>query len=260
MSDGAREAVSVSTSRRPIFPLTWWMLPAVIAPAYLLRLFQVGRVVNFLDDRYVNAPGALNFVRWGMPGPDNWFTQPAKHLWMFLSIVLFGNDPFGWSMRQVLFGTGVVLLTFLLARRIFRVPFPALFATVLVALDPTWVVFSRAGSEDPPAVFFILAALILWTRAIQDDSDWDLLGAGVLVGLATATRWYAGLIAVVLLAVTLVVRRRKGAEALASACSALVAAPIAAYLLPFLPWMARGNSLADLWQLNTRPSIPRLRR
>jgi dolichyl-phosphate-mannose-protein mannosyltransferase len=251
MSTPEDDRPSDSNPRRPMFTLRWWTLPAVTIPAFLLRLLHVGSVVNFLDDRYVNAPGALNFMRYGMPGPDNWFTQPAKHVSMFLSIALFGNDPFGWSMRQVLFGTGVVVLTFLLARRIFRVPFPAIFAAVVVALDPTWIVFSRAGSEDPPAVFFMLAALLLWTRAIQDDNDWDLLGAGVLIGLAAATRWYAGLVAVLMLVIALVQRRRDGSLVLGKTGALLGAVPIAAYMLPFLPWIARGNTLADLWSLQT---------
>lgn len=245
---GRERAPHVETAeRRPMFALTWWMLPAVILPAYLLRLFNLGRVVNYLDDRYINAPGALNYVRFGMPGPDNWFTQPAKHLSMWASIELFGNDAFGWGMRQVLVGTGVVLLTFLLARRTFRAPFPALFAAALVALDPAWVVFSRAGSEDPAAVLLILAALFFWTRAVQEGRDPDMAVAGVLIGLATATRWYAGLVAVVMLAIALVAARRRGPSALMRLVALLGALPVAAYLVPFLPWMARGNSLGDLW-------------
>lgn len=240
---------AAEVSRRPMFRLSWWEPLAIFAFGYLLRLFNLGRVVNFLDDRLANVPTAFNYVRHGIMGPDNWFTQPAKHFLMYWDILVFGNYPLGWAMRQVLFGSVVVLLTYFLARRVFRAHFTAIFAAVLVALDPLSIAFSRASSEDPLAVAFVLGAMFFWVRSIQERRSSDLLFAGILVGTAVATRWYAVFAAAPMLAIALYSYRREGTAALAKTASLLGLVPLAAYVAWFLPWLARGNSIPELWSL-----------
>ncbi|MHB9003603.1 MAG: glycosyltransferase family 39 protein [Coriobacteriia bacterium] len=239
----------VPGQRRAMFALAWWVAPLVFVAAYVVRLFRAGQVVNFLDDRWINVPAAFNYVQWGFTGPDNWFTQPAKHLFMYWSILAFGNDPVGWSMRQVVFGAAIVLLTFLLARRLFRVPFPAIMAAVLVGLDPLFISFSRAGSEDPIAVTFILAALLFWLRAHESRRPSDLLAAGVLIGLGSAVRWYALLVAALMLAFALWDRRHDGAGAIVRTSILLFVAPFCSYLVWFLPWLSRGYSLREWYAI-----------
>lgn len=236
-----------AVTRRSMFPLRWWMPLVAFFGAYVIRVFHIGQVVNFLDDRWANVPTAFNYARFGLTGPDNWFTQPVKHLLMYWNILIFGNTPVGWSMRQVLFGSAVVLMTYLLARRVFRAHFPALAAACLVALDPLSISFSRASSEDPLAVFFILAAFFFWVRAIQENRDTDWLASGVLIGVASATRWYALLVAVLMFGIALFVHRKEGAGVLAKIGSLLSLVPLSAYVVWFLPWMSRGYSLGDLW-------------
>lgn len=236
---------AVQSARRAMFRLQWWEPMAVFFVAMLVRIYRIGEVTNFLDDRWLNVPTAFNYVRHGLMGPDNWFTQPVKHFLMNWTISVFGNDPIGWGMRQVLFGSVLVLLTFLLSRRVFRAHFPALMASALVALDPLLISFSRASSEDPLATVFMLAALFFWVRAIQEGSDWDLLAAGVLIGVAAATRWYALLPAALMFVITLVHRRRDGVPGLAKSAALLSLVPLSAYLVWFLPWFARGYSLGE---------------
>lgn len=240
-----RADVRPAATRRPMFPLRWWTPFAVFLPAYVLRIFRLGEVVNFLDDRWMNVPAGFNYARFGFTGPDNWFTQPAKHFFMYWSSVLFGNDVVGWSMRQVLFGSAIVLLTFLLARRVFRVPFPAIAAAVLVGLDPLMISFSRAGSEDPLAVAFILAAMLFWMRGNEHGRNGDWLAAGLLIGTASALRWYALLVAALMLGLALWRARHDGGSALGRRTALLLVAPFGAYLAWYLPWLARGYSLAE---------------
>lgn len=228
-----------------MFPLVWWEPLTVFLGAFVLRIYQVGEVANFLDDRWLNVPTAFNYVQYGLTGPDNWFTQPVKHFLMYWTIALFGNDPVGWSMRQVLFGSLVVLLTFLLSRRVFRAHFPALMASVLVALDPLSISFSRASSEDPLATVFMLAAMFFWVRAMHDEGDLDLLAAGAFLGVAVATRWYALLLVAVMFTITLIWRRGEGRAVLAKSAALLSLVPLSTYLLWFLPWIARGYSLTE---------------
>lgn len=241
----SRVGAGEATARKPMFPLHWWTPIAAFLPAYLLRIFHIGEVVNFLDDRWINVPAAFNYARYGFTGPDNWFTQPAKHFFMYWSSVVFGNDVVGWSMRQVLFGAAIALLTFLLARRVFRVPFPAILAATLVTLDPLLISFSRASSEDPLAVAFMLAAMLFWMRGDEHGRDSDWLVAGLLIGTASAIRWYALLVAALMLGLALWQARRDGGSALGRRAALLLVAPFGAYLAWYLPWLARGYSLAE---------------
>ena len=235
--------------RRAMFPLAWWTAPSVFLAALVFRLVNIGRVVYTLDDFTINVPTALNYARYGLLGPDNWFTQPAKHLFMRWAIVLFGDDPVGWSMRQVLFGAAVVLLVFLLARRLFRAPFPAIMAASLVALDPLALSFSRAASEDPLAVAFMLAALLFWLRGQEHGRQSDWLLAGALIGTASALRWYALLVAALMLLFALWVSRKQGVAGLGRRVIFLAVVPFGAYLVWYLPWIARGYSLGDWFAL-----------
>lgn len=225
--------------------MAWWAAPAVFLGAFVLRLVNVGRVVYTLDDFTINVPTGLNYTAWGLMGPDNWFTQPAKHLFMRWAALLFGNDPVGWSMRQVLFGAAIVLLVFLLSRRLFRAPFPAIMAAALVGLDPLFLSFSRAASEDPLAVAFMLAAMLFWLRGHEHGRQSDWLLAGALIGTASALRWYALLVAALMLLLALWVTRRQGAGALVRMAVFLAVVPFGAYLMWYLPWIARGYSLGD---------------
>lgn len=238
-------AAGTAQPRRAMFPLAWWTAPAVFLAAFVPRLVNIGRVVYTLDDFTINVPTGLNYSAYGLLGPDNWFTQPAKHLFMRWTVLLFGNDPVGWSMRQVLFGAAIVLLVFLLGRRLFRAPFPAIMAATLAALDPLLLGFSRAASEDPLAVAFMLAAILFWLRGHEHGRQIDWLAAGALIGTASALRWYALPVAALMLALALWVARRQGVGALARIAVFLAIVPFGAYLVWYLPWIARGYSLGD---------------
>lgn len=232
------------------FVLEWWMPLAVFATAWLIRLYRLAYITNFIDDRYLNVPSAFNFTERGLLGPDNWWTQPAKHVLLYWNIHLYGNDAVGWRMREVLFGSLAVLLVFLIARQLFRQPFPAFAAAALYALDPLQIAFSRASSEDVPAVFFMLAGFLLWLKAIESDRFSDWLVAGALMGIALALRIHVLLVLAVMVGVSFWLGRKKGSSHLAGLVAHLLIVPIGMYLLWWLPYFLAGNTLGDLWSLH----------
>ncbi|MRR38723.1 phospholipid carrier-dependent glycosyltransferase, partial [bacterium] len=194
------------------FGLEWWMPLVVFVMAWVIRLCRLAYITNFIDDRYLNVPSAFNFTERGLLGPDNWWTQPAKHVLLYWSIHLYGNDPVGWRMREVLFGSLAVLLVFLIARRLLGEPFPAFAAAVLYALDPLQIAFSRASSEDVPAVFFMLAGFLFWLRAVESRRFHDWLVTGLLLGTALALRIHILLVLVVLFGMSIWLGRKKGSS------------------------------------------------
>lgn len=228
----------------------WWTPLALFLSSFALRLFHVGEFTLPMDDAIIHVPSAFTYSRLGYLGPDDWWTQPFKHVLLYAAILLFGNDPVGWRMRNVLFGAGVVLLTYLVARAMFRRRFPAITAAVLIALDPLSIAFSRNTSEDTPATFFILLACLFFIRSMKTDQDRDWILTGLSGGVALALRWYAVIPGLLMLALALVRHRREGFPSLSRILAYLGPLPLSVYTATFLPWAARGYSVGEWFGLN----------
>ncbi|NVK79089.1 dolichyl-phosphate-mannose--protein mannosyltransferase [Streptomyces morookaense] len=131
---------------------------------------------------------------------------------------LFGLHPFGWRFMVALLGTLSVLMLCRIGRRLFRSTFLGCLAGGLLAVDGLHFVMSRTALLDTVLMFFVLGAFgcILVDRdrararlaaALPDDEDGEAypdpavgdglrlglrpwrLAAGVLLGLACATKW-----------------------------------------------------------------------
>jgi dolichyl-phosphate-mannose-protein mannosyltransferase len=193
--------------------------------------------------------------------------------------LIFGFNPFGWRFMTALLGTLCVLLLCRIGRRIFRSTFLGCLAGALMSVDGLAFVMSRTALLDSVLVFFVLAAfgcLILdrdRTRArlaaalpvgpdgrVRPDvhtGDTARLGwrpwrwaAGVVLGLASATKWNGLyiLVAFCVLALLWDIGARKTAGARRPYLAALkydtgltflstVPVAICVYLLSWLGWI-----------------------
>lgn len=228
----------------------WWTPLAVFLSAFALRVFHIAEVTLRLDDAVVLVPNAFTYARFGYLGPSDWWTQPFKHLLLYVTILLFGNDPIGWRMCNLLFGAGVVLMTYLVARAVFRRPFPAIAAAALIALDPLWIAFSRNIAEDTPASFFILLSCLFFIKAMKTGRDRDWILTGLSLGVAWALRWYAVIPGLLMLALALVRHRKSGLPGMTRVVAYLGPLPLAVYVAAFLPWASRGYAVGEWIILN----------
>jgi dolichyl-phosphate-mannose-protein mannosyltransferase len=135
--------------------------------------------------------------------------HPPFGKWLIaLGEYLFGFTPFGWRFSAALFGTLLIILTFLVARRLLKSNWFALFAASLVALDGLAIVMSRVALLDGFLVFFILLALFFFLVDIDQSKikvdnqplnesrfgphySWHLYRwlAGISLGLAISIKW-----------------------------------------------------------------------
>ena len=161
-------------------------------------------VAGKLNDLFTDAPSMVVH-----PEAGKWLIALGEHT--------FGMDPFGWRVASAVVGTLMVLVMIRLVRRLTGSTLLGCTAGVLLCFDGLQFVMSRLALLDIFLAFFVLCAvsclvadrdwcrLRLATRVPAGyrarRSDWGpvrglwfrpwRLAAGVLFGLAVATKWNA---------------------------------------------------------------------
>lgn len=154
-----------------------------------------------------------------VPLDPGYVVHPPVGKWVIgLGELMFGFDPFGWRFMVAVLGTLSVLMLCRIGRRLFRSTFLGCLAGGLLAVDGLHFVMSRTALLDLVLMFFVLAAfgcLLIdrdWARrrfadALPVDAEGVLrpvvavaeglrlgwrpwrIAAGVMLGLAFATKW-----------------------------------------------------------------------
>lgn len=129
---------------------------------------------------------------------------------------LFGFNSFGWRAAPALFGTAVVPLFYVFAKRLFGGTLIPLFAGLLALLDGLLLVEARTALLDGFVVFFNLLTYTLFLQTLQARSRersliW-LIATGLSLGLALSVKWitlaFLGPAFLVILVLKLAGRRR----------------------------------------------------
>ena len=220
----------------------------------LVRLDEPGRIV-FDEVYYVND--ARGYLETGVePG---FAVHPTVGKWLIAaSIWLLGDTPVGWRASGALAGVVVVVLTYLLARRLLTGTseqwWLALVAPVLLLADGLFVTQARTAMLDIHLAMFALAGLHVLVvdrqhRRATDTDQQRVLSlrvlAGALFGLAIGVKW-SGLLALGaagLLTLGWELGAARGrrwfvpvGRLLAAAVSLLVV-PALVYLATWVPWL-----------------------
>ncbi|MFJ1750069.1 dolichyl-phosphate-mannose--protein mannosyltransferase [Streptomyces sp. NPDC088116] len=167
-----------------------------------------------IDVRILKDPSSVP-----IPTEPGYVVHPPVGKWVIgLGEQLFGFTPFGWRFMVAVLGTLSVLMLCRIGRRLFRSTFLGCLAGALLAVDGLHFVMSRTALLDLVLMFFVLASfgcLLIdrdWARrklaaALPVDEEGVLrpdapvagtlrlgwrpwrLAAGVMLGLAFATKW-----------------------------------------------------------------------
>ena len=220
--------------------------------------------------------------------------HPPVGKWLIASgEALFGLTPFGWRIAACVFGVLLVVVTIRLARRVSRSTLVGALAGVLLTFDGLAFTMSRMALLDIFQAFFLVAAVAA-LAADRDHYRWTLADAldargvpdfggtfgplvwwrpwrwvaGVLFGLAVATKWNS-LYVVAAFGVLAVLwdvgaRRLAGADFRAwlalladgiPAFVAVVGTAAVVYLASFAGWFASSGSFNRSWGAD-RPDDP----
>lgn len=177
------------------------MLGLIVAFALITRLWNLHLPTEYYFDEVYNAFTTQEIVKnnikayeWfhtsSVPGTAyGWTHPPMAKLISALGILTFGDNSFGWRVSGAVLGTGVIYLTYLIARELMPKPY-ALIASFLASLDGLILVQSRINMNDIYALFFILLTFYFYLKKKR-----FLLSLSL--GLLLATKW-TGLYAILL--------------------------------------------------------------
>lgn len=77
-------------------------------------------------------------------------------------VKLFGLNEFSIRLSSVLFSLGVVILTYLVAKKIYGDFIIALLSSFFMSISPWFFIFSRTGYEATAGLFFYLLAILIF--------------------------------------------------------------------------------------------------
>lgn len=218
---------------------------------FLMRFWGVGDELSHRGDEGIHVPTAKNYVERGHLVPQNWYHPPLSHLTLHGSVKLAGDNPYGWRMRNVVFGALSVLLFFMLAGELFNDFRKAWLAGLLLSLDPLHILISRSTFGEIVALCFVIVSILAFKRYMEGRRGFLLIAGGCL-GLAVATKWYYAPVLAALFMYSLYLEIGKNGFKPWKVLHLLfvfVVLPISLYLLTFYAWFGRGYGLTEFMQM-----------
>ncbi len=202
--------------------------------------------------------------------PYEWTHPPLGKLIQASSLLIFGFDPFGWRIMGVIFATMMIVVMYLLGKKLFGTWIGGFTAAFLLTFDFMHFTMARMGTADTYVVFFSLASqlfFLIYLKAVL-DKGWKtsiipLFLAITFAALGFSTKWlvlfgFVGQL-VLLLAIRLnEVKNLKGnlsAKAYAfldhpySAIVVFLLFGLGIYFITYIPDMLAGRSFFDVINL-----------
>ena len=138
-------------------------------------------------------------------------------------------------MTQALLGLAGIFMVYLLGRRLAG-PAAGLIAAGGVAIYPPFISSTGAVLSEPPAFFFLPAAILAYLWARDRGGHWPWLVPGALLGVMSLVRPEYMFAGIVLIALALAALWRERGLRPAGGATAVLAA---AFVLAILPWTIR---------------------
>jgi dolichyl-phosphate-mannose--protein O-mannosyl transferase len=175
--------------------LTVGLIYAFCQIFFLINL-EYPKGLNFDEFHYV--PSAKQFLE--LKTNQNWEHPPLGKLLMAVGIGVWGDHPIGWRAMSTVFGSLTCVGMYLLALVLFKTEEAALWTLGITLANQMVYVQSRIGMLDTFMFAFIVWALVTFFATFlpippgKQTLRWPdsrlLNCAGILLGLATACKWF----------------------------------------------------------------------
>jgi len=172
----------------------------IIVLAFTLVFWQLGSTHLIPWDEAIYAKIAKNMVvtneyifqTWKQHQP--WYEKPPLYMWMSAGFMqILGFAELAPRLPSAIFGFGLVILTYLFAKKLFGTT-AAFFASLSLVTTTQFLYYSRTGMVDVTTAFFVTAALIVYYKTTEKNSAWLWLLTGLLIGLGSMVKGVIGLL------------------------------------------------------------------
>ncbi len=216
-----------------------FLLWLAVAAGAAIRLFGVNELALTHWDEGSYVAGPLHVGPYARGEPVCLYAPPLYPLLNRVALSLSGDDPRAAIVVAALLGIAGVLAVAAFARRAFG-EMAGVVAAWIFAFDPMQVLHARMALTETTFTTLVLVESALLARAFATGRARDAALAGVVAGLATATKYHGGfplVVAAVVAAVDIVRAQAETRGVLAVArLETLVVAGLSA--LPFVAWVA----------------------
>lgn len=122
--------------------------------------------------------------RWPLHFQDqaNNYRAPLYTYSVIPFVFLFGLNPVATRLPSVIFGTLMVLLVYLISKKMFKSDVVSITAALLVCINPWSIHLSRTGLEVNLSVFLTVLGFLLFL--FRDKSKWYLFLSAIIFGLS----------------------------------------------------------------------------
>lgn len=188
------------------------LLTLIIILAFVLRVFLVDKIPTGLNaDEAAIGYNAYSIIKTGkdeygefLPLAFKSFGDYKPGLYFYFVIpfiAALGLNEFAVRIPSVLLGTGMALLIYLLAFKIFENKKVALLSALFLAINPWAIHFSRGGWETNAATFFLTLGVYLFLKSLTKNLYlfFSLLSFLAAVYLYQATRLIAPVLVLALI-------------------------------------------------------------
>lgn len=172
---------------------------------------------------------------------------PLGKLIMSIPMSFMGTTPFSYRLCGNIAGILIILVTYLVAKQLFKRERYALFAAAIMALDGMHFVQTRIGTVDSMLVLFCLTSFLFFLKYLyaQDDEykkkKISLLISGTFWGMAISVKWTAAFIGLGMGILYLTKIKKVNMKILLWSIISFIVIPICIYVASYIPIINNPN-------------------
>jgi 4-amino-4-deoxy-L-arabinose transferase-like glycosyltransferase len=143
------------------------LLIILLVMSFFMFFYKIGAPSLFETDEVIYSQVAREIVRTGdwitlhLFG-KNWFIHPPFYMWLTAaSSFIFGDNEFNTRLWNAMFAIGLVFVTYLLGKKMFR-DGVGLLAGFILSATLQYILQARLAIFDIPLVFFLMLSLLFF--------------------------------------------------------------------------------------------------
>ncbi len=149
------------------------LLIILLVLSFIMFFYKLGAPSLFETDEVIYSQVAREIVRTGdwvtlHLFSKNWFIHPPFYMWLTAaSSFVFGDNEFNTRLWNAVFAVGLVYITYLLGKKMFR-DGVGLLAGYILATSLQYILQARIAIFDMPLVFFEMLSLLFFFHWLED--------------------------------------------------------------------------------------------